>query len=401
MLTLKGYSRLLNTVCFSPDGKRLASADWDKVKVREASTGREILSLELDLHFSHGICFSPDGQRLASIFNHQTLKVWDAQTGKEILALKGHLSDVESVVFSPDGQRLATASADKTVRVWDAQTGQEVLTLKGHTQGVNCVCFSPDGHRLATASRDGTVNIWDARPLTWEVEAERAALPLVRALFDKLLLRAEVLAALHADKTIPEPIRQQALAMAERYREDAARLNHSSWTVVRHPGASPEQYGLALHWAETACRLQPGDGILLNTLGVAQYRAGKFLEALATLTRSEALNRARLSDSALPFLGTSTVGWMASSWELGSVPAISALLAERMLDSHPTDLAFLAMTCRRLGRTDQAQRYLDRLRRSLTQPQWSPHAEAQGFLREAEKLLTEPAARRPNARPLS
>ena len=62
------------------------------------------------------------------------MKVWDAATGQEILTLKGHTDAVTSVAFSPDGKRLASASSDQTVKVWDAATGQETLTLKGHTE---------------------------------------------------------------------------------------------------------------------------------------------------------------------------------------------------------------------------------------------------------------------------
>ena len=90
------------------------------------------------------------------------MKVWDAATGQETLTLKGHTGSVTSVAFSPDGQRLASASRDGTVKVWDAATGQEIRTLKGHTGGVMSVAFSPDGKRLASASADETVKVWDA-----------------------------------------------------------------------------------------------------------------------------------------------------------------------------------------------------------------------------------------------
>jgi WD40 repeat protein len=33
-------------VCFSPDGKRLASASWGEVKVWDALEGKELLSVE-------------------------------------------------------------------------------------------------------------------------------------------------------------------------------------------------------------------------------------------------------------------------------------------------------------------------------------------------------------------
>jgi uncharacterized protein HemY len=42
--------------------------------------------------------------------------------------------------------------------------------------------------------------------------------------------------------------------------------------------------------AQKALRLAPGDGLILNTLGVAYYRAGEFGKATETLLESAKLN---------------------------------------------------------------------------------------------------------------
>ena len=52
--------------------------------------------------------------------NFRTLKVWDAATGQETLTLKGHTSAVMGLAFSPDGKRLASGARDGALKIWDA-----------------------------------------------------------------------------------------------------------------------------------------------------------------------------------------------------------------------------------------------------------------------------------------
>jgi eukaryotic-like serine/threonine-protein kinase len=162
-------------VRFSPDGRRLATADQATVvKVWDAQTGQEQLTLGGPNQGFMEVAFSPDGRRLAAVGGLYTLhpdrrvEVWDAQTGQQALSLHGHVGALRGVAFSPDGRRLASSGLDQTVKLWDAATGQEVLTLRGHLDNVYCVAFSPDGHQLASASLDKTVRIWDATPMEGE-----------------------------------------------------------------------------------------------------------------------------------------------------------------------------------------------------------------------------------------
>ena len=90
----------------------------------------------------------------------------------------------------------------------------------------------------------------------------------------------------------------------------------------------------------------PDDGVLLETLGIAQYRCGLTEEALATLTRSVDLNQG----------------------------------------AYPTGLAFLALTQHRLGHPEEARNALGRLRDVMKSPQWSGEPQFQAVLREAKSI---------------
>ncbi|WP_171473777.1 sigma-70 family RNA polymerase sigma factor [Frigoriglobus tundricola] len=171
LFTLKGQTQSTGSVCFRPDGKRIATISLEHVKVWDAGKGQELLTLKADVRPTGSVCFSPNGRRIASVYPWSRfgrsvpaeIKVWDAEKGQELLALKGHTGEVLSVCFSPDGKRLASAGLeDQTVRVWDAEKGEELLALKGHSGPVSSACFSPDGKRIITASWDQTVKVWDA-----------------------------------------------------------------------------------------------------------------------------------------------------------------------------------------------------------------------------------------------
>jgi len=167
IITLKGHTDRVTSVSFSPDGKRIVSGSEDGVKIWDANTGQEILTLKGHKSSVNCVSFSPDGKKIVSGSGNvyyrtkNTIKIWNANTGQEILTLKGHTDGVNSVSFSPDGKRIVSGSKDG-VKIWDANTGQEILTLKGHTDGVTSISFSPDGKKIASGSDDYSIKIWEA-----------------------------------------------------------------------------------------------------------------------------------------------------------------------------------------------------------------------------------------------
>jgi hypothetical protein len=107
--------KAVTALAFSRDGKRLAIALGDEVRIVDVLSGKELLSLCGSTHRVTELAFSPGGRRLASAGDREELsrgadvRLWDLVTGREILDLAGHGASVSHLQFSPDGRRLAAA----------------------------------------------------------------------------------------------------------------------------------------------------------------------------------------------------------------------------------------------------------------------------------------------------
>lgn len=63
------------------------------------------------------VCFSPDGKTVASCSDDKSIRLWDVEKGNAKHLLIGHQEAINSVNFSPDGKTLASGSDDSTIRL--------------------------------------------------------------------------------------------------------------------------------------------------------------------------------------------------------------------------------------------------------------------------------------------
>ncbi|OGW26595.1 MAG: hypothetical protein A2X59_06590 [Nitrospirae bacterium GWC2_42_7] len=162
--TLEGHEEEVKALAFSPDGKMLASGDKDKrILLWDVVSGKQTGKIKA-YDSVNALSFSPDGKLLAIAADDNVIALWDIAKNEVSKKLKGHKDNVNSIAFSPDGKTLASGSKDSMVVIWDAATGEALVNTRGgHINDVLCLAFSPDGKVVATGGADYLIFIWDSK----------------------------------------------------------------------------------------------------------------------------------------------------------------------------------------------------------------------------------------------
>ena len=158
------HSDVVYALTFSPDGKYLASAGYDRnIKLWNTTNNDDPKLLQDHSDTIYGLSFHPDGKLLASAAADRAVKVWDVETGKRLYTLSDPTDWVYAVAFSPDGKHLAAAGIDKSIRVWEANAvgGKLVHSVFAHTQPVTRIVYSKDGKTLFSISEGQNIKSWD------------------------------------------------------------------------------------------------------------------------------------------------------------------------------------------------------------------------------------------------
>jgi WD40 repeat protein len=188
-----------NSLCFTPDGSRLAIAIDNLIVIQNSTTGETLRTISGDFR-GHGLVFNNDASRLlassessiveldvaggqptrvfrghtATILNARysrdgtkvisgsmdgTSNIFDASSGRLLLRLDERKPDIFDADLAPSNRYAATVSSDGSMLLWDAQTGAALAQVK-ERGGVNTLQFAPDGQQMLTASEFGDVRLW-------------------------------------------------------------------------------------------------------------------------------------------------------------------------------------------------------------------------------------------------
>jgi ribosome assembly protein 4 len=107
------------------------------------------------------VVFSPDGRWILSASFDKSVRLWDGATGKFLATFRGHVGPVYQVAWSPDSRLAVSGSKDSTLKLWDIGKRKMIVDLPGHSDEVFAVDWGcGDDGAVASGGRDRVVKIW-------------------------------------------------------------------------------------------------------------------------------------------------------------------------------------------------------------------------------------------------
>jgi len=184
---LSGHNRRIEGHNWSPDSRRLASADMDNsIHIWDTHTGESLLVLHYPgdpANIFNDVDWSPDGRWLAATSTRHGVVLWDMASSQHG-PFHEMLAEMYIALWHPVKTHLACSDSDGNVVVLDPIKGVLLHKLGPHPGPITEIAWSPGGTMLllgCNTGGDGAFFVWDVqrekivRAVTGEVDLGFAA----------------------------------------------------------------------------------------------------------------------------------------------------------------------------------------------------------------------------------
>jgi WD40 repeat protein len=145
-------------IAISPDGKILATGHWQLVTLWDIASGKRIAVLRGASRYLDSLSFSPNGKILAGGTDNGSIILWDAHSHRSLRVIKNDGGYVSGAAFSPNGRLMAFGIyGTGTIFLYDVP-GRKLLDKKKISDlGCGSVAISPNGRYLISPSTGGLI----------------------------------------------------------------------------------------------------------------------------------------------------------------------------------------------------------------------------------------------------
>jgi WD40 repeat protein/mono/diheme cytochrome c family protein len=167
---LVGMSERIQSVRFSPDGKRLAAAAGDpgrlgEVQVWDVASKELKVSAPIGWDTLYGVSWSPDGSKIAFGCPDNTVRAIDASNGKQLLQMGSHNDWVLETAFNAAGDHVISVGRDMTAKLSELESQRFVDNITSITPGalrggINSVDKHPVDNTVVVGGSDGAPQLF-------------------------------------------------------------------------------------------------------------------------------------------------------------------------------------------------------------------------------------------------
>ena len=144
----------VSDLSFSPDSSTLAVRLYEKpTQLWDVAHGTLIAALQTSFSGSGAVDFSPDGSRLATADFDTVIRIYD-RSGNLKAKYAGLLLEPFAVSFMPDGKQLVVGGADSKLSFLDASDGHLLRTIPLGSDPVFAAWTLPGGNSLVSMQVD-------------------------------------------------------------------------------------------------------------------------------------------------------------------------------------------------------------------------------------------------------
>ncbi len=161
ILDWTGFASTVESVTFSPDGKRLAiGCRYEPILIRSVLDAQDSISLPSDRR-NEEVLFSPSGNEVLVFDARDHLRLYDSHSGVVLQELKCQYQP-HHMAWSADGRWIAVSNFHRPfVLLLDPKDLSSTrVVLSQSFGGTNCIAFSSKSDRLIAGLHSGDVVAW-------------------------------------------------------------------------------------------------------------------------------------------------------------------------------------------------------------------------------------------------